>query len=95
MISDTEVRAKINKIFRNHNPFEEYSVKIYKIDSYFYEQHKKYIKVDDNDRKYVSFKTDIYFSEYSLAVEIDKKGDDRDIIFEVKRQKSIRKRAKL
>ena len=95
MISDTEVRAKINKIFRNHNLLEKYSVKIYKIDPYFYEQHKKYIKVDDNDRKYISFKTDIYFSEYSLAVEIDKKGGDRDIIFAVKRQKSIRKRAKV
>ena len=96
MISDTEVRAKINKIFRNHNLLEKYSVKIYKTDPYFYEQHKKYIKVDDNDdRKYISFKTDIYFSEYSLAVEIDKKGGDRDIIFAVKRQKSIRKRAKV
>ena len=94
MISDTEVRAKINKIFRNHNILEKYSVKINKIDPYFYEQHKKYIKVDDNDRKYISFETDIYFSEYSLAVEIDKKGDDRDIIFEVKRQKALEKELK-
>ena len=48
MIPDTEVRSKINKIFRNHNPLEKYSVKIYKIDSYFYEQYEKYIQVDDN-----------------------------------------------
>ena len=50
MIPDTEVRSKVNKIFRNHNPLEKYSVKIYKIDPYFYEQYEKYIKVYDNDR---------------------------------------------
>ena len=46
MIPDTEVRSKINNIFRNHNPLEKYPVKIYKIDSYFYEQYEKYIQVD-------------------------------------------------
>ena len=50
MIPDAEVRSKVNKIFRNHNPLEKYSVKIYKIDPYFYEQYEKYIKVYDNDR---------------------------------------------
>ena len=50
MIPDTEVRSKVNKIFRNHNPLEKYSVKIYKIDPYFYKQYEKYIKVYDNDR---------------------------------------------
>ena len=93
MILDTEVKSKINKIFRNHNPLEKYSVKIYKIDPYFYEQYEKYIQVDDNERKYILFKIDIYFSEYSLTVEIDKKGDDRDIISEVKRQKTLAKKA--
>ena len=34
----------------------------------------------------------MYFSEYSLAVEIDKKNDDRDLIFEVKRQKALEKK---
>ena len=72
MIPDTEVRSKINNIFRNHNPLEKHPVKIYKIDSYFYEQYEKYIQVDDNDRKYISFKSNIYFSEYSLAAEIIK-----------------------
>ena len=85
MIPDTEVRSKINKTFRNHNPLEKYSVKIYKIDPYFSEQYEKHIQVDDNKHKYTLFKIDIYFSECSLAVEIDKKGVDRDIIFEVKR----------
>ena len=41
MIPDTEVRSKINKTFRNHNPLEKYSVKIYKIDPYIYEQCEK------------------------------------------------------
>ena len=76
MIRDTEVRSKINNIFRNHNPFGKYSVKIYKIDPYFNEQYEKYIQVDDNDRKYISFKSNIYFSEYSLAVEIEKNKKD-------------------
>ena len=30
-----EVKLKIGKIFKNHNPVEVYSVKIYKIDPYF------------------------------------------------------------
>ena len=36
MIPETEVRSKINKIFRNHNPLEKYSVKVYKIYPCFY-----------------------------------------------------------
>ena len=41
MIPDTEVRSKIN------------SVKIYKMDPYFYQQYEKYIEIDDNERKYI------------------------------------------
>ena len=38
-----EVKSKIGKIFKKHNPLEEYSVKIYEIDPYFYEHcEKKY-----------------------------------------------------
>ena len=92
MISDTEIKSKINKIFKNHNPFEEYSVKIYKIEHYFYEQYEKHIQVADQKRKYTLFKIDIYFSEYSLAVEVDKKGVNRDLIFEIKRQKKKKKK---
>ena len=36
-----EVKSKIGKIFKKHNPLEEYSVKIYEIDSYFYKHYKK------------------------------------------------------
>ena len=38
------------------------------------------------------FRIDIYFTEYSLAVEIDEKGHtDRDLIFDDKRQKALEK----
>ena len=46
-----EVKSKIGNIFKKHNPLEEYSVRIYEIDLYFYEQYeKKYklIKMDVN-----------------------------------------------
>ena len=36
-----EVKSKIGKIFKKHNPLEEYSVKIYKTDPYFYEHYEK------------------------------------------------------
>ena len=49
-------------------------------------------QVDNNGCKYILFKIDIYFSECSLAVEIDEKGHtDRDLIFEKKRQKALEK----
>ena len=38
------------------------------------------------------FRIDIYFTEYSLAVEIDEKGHtDRDGTFEEKKQKALEK----
>ena len=37
---------------------------------------------------YISFRIDVYFTEYLLVVEVDEKGHaDRDLIFEEKRQK--------
>ena len=36
-----EVKSKIRKIFKNHNFFKEYSVRLYKIDPYFYEHYEK------------------------------------------------------
>ena len=49
MISDFEipkcpefgVKSKIGKFFKKHNPLEEYSVRIYKIDPYFYKHYEK------------------------------------------------------
>ena len=54
---------------------------------------KKIIQVDSNDQEHILFRTDIYFTEYFLAVEIDEKGHtDRDLIFEEKRQKALEKK---
>ena len=36
-----EVKSKIGKIFKKHNPIEEYFVRIYEIDLYFYEHYEK------------------------------------------------------
>ena len=49
MIPDSEIpecpefgaKSKIGKIFKKHNLFEEYSVKIYEVDPYFYENYEK------------------------------------------------------
>ena len=42
---------------------------------------------------YILFRIDIYFCEYSLAVEIDEKGHtDRDFTFAEKRQKVLEKK---
>ena len=66
---------------------EEYSVKIYEIDPYFYEHCKEKIKVDKNEREYILFRIDIYFTEYFLSVKIDEQNhEDRELIFEKKRQ---------
>ena len=53
----------------------------------------KKIQVDNNDQEYILFRIDIYFTEYSLAVEIDEKGHtDRDLIFEQERQEALGKK---
>ena len=50
------------------------------------------MQVDDNDDEYILSGIDIYFTKYSLAVEIDEKGHtDRDLTFEQKRQKALEK----
>ena len=36
-----EIKSKTSKILKNQNPLEEYSVKIYEIDPYFYEHYEK------------------------------------------------------
>ena len=40
-----EAKSKIGKIFKKHNPIEEYSVRIYEIDPYFYEHYEKKYKL--------------------------------------------------
>ena len=52
----------------------------------------KKIQTDENDQEYISFRIDVYFIKYFLAVEIDEKSHtDRDLIFEEKRQKALEK----
>ena len=52
----------------------------------------KKIQVHNNDQEYTLFRIDIYFIKYFLAVEIDEKSHtDRDLLFEEKRQKAIKK----
>ena len=72
---------------------EEYSVKIYEIDPYFYEHCQEKIKVDKNEREYILFRIDIYFTEYFLSVKIDEQNhEDRELIFEKKRQEALVKK---
>ena len=88
-----EVKSKIGTIFVNEKILEEYSVKNYEIDPYFYEHYRKKIQTDENGSEYILFRIDIYFTKYCLAVEIDEKGHtDRDLIFEEKRQKALEKK---
>ena len=88
-----EVKSKIGTIFINEDVLEEYSVKIYEINPYFYEYYNKKIRTDKNGRAYILFRIDVYFTKYFLAVEIDEKGHtDRDLTFEEKRQKALEKK---
>ena len=53
----------------------------------------KKIQVEENDKEYILLRIDIYFSKYCLAVEIDeKRHTDRDLIFEQKKTRGIRKK---
>ena len=53
---------------------------------------KTKIKVDKNEREYILFRIDFYFTEYFLAVEIDEQNHEgRKLIFEEKRQKALEK----
>ena len=44
-----KVKSKLGKIFVNKKILEEYCVKIYEIDIYFYEHYKELIRVDKMD----------------------------------------------
>ena len=87
-----EVQSKIGTIFVNEEILEEYSVKIYEIDPYFYEHYNKKIQVDNNDREYILFRIDVYFTKYSLAVEIDEKVILTEILFLKKKDKRHQKK---
>ena len=90
--SEHEVKSKIGNIFVTEKILEEYSVKIYDIVPYFYEHCKEKVQANKNGCEYILFRIDVYFIEYFLTVEIDEKCyNDRDLIFEKKRQKALEK----
>ena len=51
-----EVKSKIRKVSKNQNPLEEYSVKIYETDPYFYELYEK-------KNKLITMGINIYYLE--------------------------------
>ena len=56
------IKSKIRKIFVNKKILEEYCVKIYEIDPYFYENYKEKIRVNKNGHKFILFKTDVFLN---------------------------------
>ena len=87
-----EVKSKIGKYFMNENILEEYSVKVYEIDWFFYKHHKQKIKADKNGCECILFKIDVYFTKYFLAAEIDEQNhESRELLFKEKRQKALKK----
>ena len=77
----------------NEKMLEEYSVKIYETDPFFYEHHKEKIKVEKNCCEYILFRIDVYFTEYFLALEIDEKNHEgRERIFQRKWQDVLEKK---
>ena len=90
---EREVKSKRENIFVNEKTLEEYSVKIYEIDSYFYEHYEEKIQANKNGGKYTLFSNDIYSIEYFLVVEVDENDyPDKDLIFEKKKDKKLQKK---
>ena len=88
MIPDSEItecpeykiKSKTGNIFLNEKILKEYTVKIYETDPYLMSITENKIQVDEHGYKYILFRTDVYFNEYVLAVEIDEKSHtDRDL----------------
>ena len=66
----------------NEKFIEEYSVRIYEIGSYFYENYKEKIKIDKNGHEDKLFRIDVYFTELFLDVEIDEQSNEgKELIF--------------
>ena len=90
-MSRTWSKIKNRTIFVNEKILEEYSVKIYEIDPYFYEHYRKNVQTDKNGSKYILFRIDIYFAKCFLAIEIDEKGHTDKELWR-KKTKSTRKK---
>ena len=85
------VKLKIGTIFANEEILEEYLSRFLKLILTLMSIIKN-IQVDDNGKEYMLFRSDIYFTKYCLAVEIDEKGHtDRDLEFEKKDKRHQKK----
>ena len=88
-----QTKSTIMEIFRSCNPFKDYHVKVYEINNYFHERYKEKIKCDKNAHEYILLEIDIYFSDYSLVVDIggkENQDENKDLIFEFKRQSILK-----
>ena len=72
-LSRTQSKIKNRKHICERKNARRIFVKIYNIDPYFCEHYKEKIQVDKNGCEYISFRIDVYFTEYLLAIEIDEK----------------------
>ena len=64
--SNFEVKSKVGKLFMNEKIFEKNSVKIYEIDSYFYEHYKEKTNVDKNLESNTSHAKRGYDTDYEV-----------------------------
>ena len=87
-----EVKSKIGNTFVNEKILEKCSVKIYEIDSYFYEHYKEKIHVDKNRRECILFRIDIYFFEIFQPQKLMKKIILTEILFSRKKDKRLQKK---
>ena len=84
-----KVKSKIGKIFVNE---EILLLKFMKLILILVKIMKK-IEVDNNGKKYILFRINVYFTKYCFAVQIDEKGHtDRDLISEQKIQEELEKK---
>ena len=74
----------------NCNPRRDHCVKIHGLVGYFYEQYAEEIKIGDDNGQYMLFKIDIYLDHYSLLLDIDENYENKDLIFEIKKQSALK-----
>ena len=66
-----------NKWFQILKFFSVQNLKLkFEINSYFYENYKKKIKVSKYESECILFRIDVYFTEYFLAIEIDEQNHE-------------------
>ena len=69
---------------------EEYSVRVYKIDTFSWASQRKKIKVDKNGCEYISFRIYVNFTEYLLAAELmNKNTKAENLLLRKKRQEVL------